>query len=78
MTEEALPTVERIRNAESTIATAQTALDKAQAGLAAAEEVVLAADRIRRQPAWIALGAGITTFGLILAFVLVRRNRQAD
>jgi hypothetical protein len=64
----------RIRNAEETVATTQSALDKLQSGLKAADDAVAAAEKAKRHPIAKAtlMIAAILTIGLIT--MIVRGN----
>lgn len=71
-------TVERIRNAEDTIETAQGVLDKAQSGLRAAEEVAVAADELKTHPAWVASVIGVLAGLIVAAAVAILMRRDGE
>lgn len=67
-------TAKKLRNAEEKITRAQAALDKAQTGLHAAEEVAVTAEKASRHPVLITLGA-ILIIGVV--WMLIKNRSQA-
>ncbi len=66
-------TAEKIRSADETLATAENAMGKARSGLHAAEEVAIQAEKVKRSPLAMTIGA-ILALTIIGAIVMMLRD----
>lgn len=73
--QQTMTTAEKLRSAEETVIRAQAALDKAKAGLHAAETVASKAERARSRPLQLMLGIAVLA-GLAALIVMLVRNRE--
>lgn len=72
--QDTMTTAEKIRSAEETVARAQSALDKAQVGLHAAEEVAVKAEKVVQHPVRLVVGVAAFSGLIVLIMMLVKRR----
>ncbi|MGD2042288.1 MAG: hypothetical protein PVJ28_01455 [Acidimicrobiia bacterium] len=69
-------TLERVREAQEAITSAQLAMDKVQAGLSGVESVAETADKARRHPMATAAILVVIGLGAALTFVGLRNTEE--
>lgn len=70
-------TADRIRSAEETISKAQGALDTAQKGLHAAEEVVTTAEKGSRKNPWAKASIGAVLALVVTGIVMMMQSKES-